>query len=120
MKTFKIMHNDIVINGLGNIEMISGKDEEVQSIERILTTNTGEWFLNQFHGLNYDEIRGKSKEIASIKLAFIEAISQDYRVREVTDIDIKTLRKTRELKVSFKYSTFDEEDIIGEEVLSIE
>ena len=83
MKTFKIVNGDLVFDGQGNLVMVEGEDEIAQSIERVLTTNKGEWFLNLEHGLDYQEIQGKGRDVEGIKLAITEAILQEGRVSEV-------------------------------------
>ncbi len=102
MKTFKIKNGDLVFDSQNNIEMVEGKDEEIQSIERILTTNKGEWFLNILHGLNYDDIQGKGKSKESIKLAITEAIFQDDRVDDLIFLDVNFNRIERKLNIKFK------------------
>jgi len=99
MKTFKIVNGDLVFDGQGNLVMVEGKEEIVQSIERILTTNKGEWFLNLEYGLDYQEIQGKGRDIEGIKLAITEAILQEERVSEVEKIDL-SLDKNRHLKIN--------------------
>ena len=99
MKTFKIVNGDLVFDGQGNLVMVEGKEEIGQSIERILTTNIGEWFLNLEHGLDYRAIQGKGRDIEGIKLAITEAILQEERVSEVEKIDL-SLDKDRHLKIN--------------------
>lgn len=98
MKTFKLDDNgDLVIEN-GNLVMVEGKEELRQSIERILSTNINEWFLNANFGLDYEAIQGKGKSKESIKLAIAEAIYQDSRIVEVDIKDI-IIRHDRKLEV---------------------
>lgn len=99
MKTFKIVNGDLVFDGQNNLAMVEGEEEIAQSIERVLTTNKGEWFLNLEHGLDYQEIQGKGRDIEGIKLALTEAILQEERVSEVEKIDL-FLDKDRHLKIN--------------------
>lgn len=101
MITFKIVNNDLVFDAQNNLVMVEGEDEIAQSIERVLTTNKGEWFLNLEHGLDYKAITGKGKDKESVKLAIIEAIMQEYRVDVVEEIDIK-IDKNRHIKINAK------------------
>ena len=119
MKTFKIQYGDLVFDGQNNLVMVEGKDEEVQSIERILTTNQGEWFLNIAHGLNYNEIQGKGKDIESIKLAIAEAIYQDDRVEDIEFLQVEVDRQNRKLNVDFKVRTNTKNLIEGIEVMDV-
>lgn len=117
MKTFKIENDDLVIEN-GNLLMVDGKDEIVQSTERILTTNKNEFFLDIDLGLEYKQIQGKGKDKDTIRFAILEALNQDYRVKEVEFINVNINRKTRQLEVDFKYTT-NEEIIEGSEVVEV-
>lgn len=119
MKTFKIVNNDLVFDGQNNLVMVEGQDEEIQSIERILTTNTGEWFLNILHGLDYKEIQGKGKTKEGIKLALIEAIYQEPRVENIEFIEVKMNNQHRRLDVIFNILMKSGNYVSGEEVVSI-
>lgn len=109
MKTFKIENGDLVFDNLGNFEIVEGIDEIAQSIERILTTNIGEWFLNIDFGLNYNEIKGKGIDKQGIELALRDAIFQDERVDEVEFEKINIDNKNRSLEVIFNIKTIDGE-----------
>lgn len=98
MKAFKVNKNGDLIIENGDLVMIDGRDELVQSIDRILTTNKGEWFLSMGYGLDYQAIQGKGKNKESIKLANKEAIFQDERVKEVDIVDV-VIDTNRHLKV---------------------
>ncbi len=98
MKAFKVSYNGDLIIENGDLVIIDGNEELRQSIERILTTNVGEWFLDVGFGLNYREIQGKGKDKESIKLAIAEAIHQEPRIQEVDIKDI-IIDSNRHLKV---------------------
>lgn len=118
MKTFKIVNGDLVFDGQGNLVMVEGKEEIAQSIERILTTNKGEWFLNLEHGLDYQEIQGKGRDIEGIKLAITEAILQVERVSEVERIDL-FLDKDRHLKINVTVRLQEGDTLEVSEVIDI-
>ena len=98
MKSFKVDKNGDLIIENGDLVMIDGKEEIRQSIERILTTNVGEWFLDMEFGLDYQAIQGKGKTKESIKLAITEAIYQEPRIKTV-DIKDSEIDINRHLKV---------------------
>lgn len=98
MISMKIKDDDIVLD-----EMIEGKDEEQQCIERIVTTCVNEWFLNIGFGLDYRKIEGKNVTDEDIRVAITEAIIQEDRVQEIDDISIE--RKRSERLVVIKVST---------------
>jgi len=118
MKTFKLVNGDLIFDAQNNLVMIDGEDEIAQSIERVLTTNKGEWFLNLEHGLDYQEIQGKGRDIEGIKLAITEAILQEERVSEVERIDV-SLDKDRHLKINVTARIQEGDNLQISEVIDI-
>lgn len=118
MKTFRIQNNDLVFDGQNNLAMVEETDEKAQSIERILTTNRNEWFLNTEHGLEYSEIRGKGKSAEGIKLTIVEAISQDERVEDIEFVNVNIDRQKRTLTVDFR-AIVENSALEGGEVINI-
>ena len=104
MKTFKINTetNDLEFDGQNNILMVADSDEEAQSIERVLTTNIEEWFLNPQHGFNYSLIQTKRVDYEAVRLGLIQAITQEPRVEEVEEVNMELLRQKRKLLVNFR------------------
>ena len=88
MKSLKIESGDLVIEN-GDFVVIEGEEEEAQCIERVLTTNQGEWFLNLLHGMDYTHIFCKAVRRRSCALSIIEAIHQDPRVESVEEIEFQ-------------------------------
>lgn len=101
MKTLKIENNDLVFDKSMNLEMVEDEEEIRQSIERTLSTNLSEYFLNVDMGLNYSQIRGKGIKQDDIESAIREAIFQDERIEEVDFTEIITNNKSRSLSVEF-------------------
>lgn len=99
MRSFKIVSGDIYLNEYNEIEMVEGKEEEVQCIERILTTCTNEWFLNKKFGLKYSEIQGKGITDEQIRIALTKAILQENRVQEIEIINIERDNKARTVNI---------------------
>lgn len=99
MKALKIVDGDIVIDQLGNFVVIDEKEEEGQSLERALTTNKEEWFLNVLHGLAYSVIFAKPFDEQRARLAIIETIHQDDRVDQVEKVDFILERPNRKAEV---------------------
>ncbi len=95
MKTLKIENGDLAFDSQRNLVIVEGRDEEVQAVERLLTTNTGEWFLNIEHGLDYSKIQGKNVSDEQIRLAAMQALAQEERIAEVQRIDIERSHKDR-------------------------
>lgn len=119
MTTFKIVDGDLVMNKSMNFEMVEGRDEIAQCLERTLTTNINEWFLNTFHGLDYDAIQGKGRSKQEVELAIRTAVLQEPRISEVLYIDVVIDRETRRAKVDLKVLDVNLSVIDLEEVISI-
>lgn len=100
-RTFKLTDNDLTFNTDRNIAFVSGDEEIKQALERIFTTNAGEWFLNALHGLEYTQITGKSVTNEAIQMAVIKAALQEARVREVISIEIEKDAKKRTVDIIF-------------------
>lgn len=92
MRTFEFIDND------WTLELVESEQEVVQSIEHNLVTRLGEWFLNETVGLErlYEH---KVYDMRLVKLAIVDAIMYDERVKEVTTINTDLNRYTRKLDV---------------------
>ena len=104
MRTLKIdtATNDLALDAQNNFNEIAGEEEENQSIRLLLSTNTGEWFLNVLHGLNYEHFHEKQFDEERARIALIEALSQDPRVQEVVEVSFNFDQPNRNLVVHFK------------------
>ncbi|WP_425447725.1 hypothetical protein [Dethiothermospora halolimnae] len=119
MKTFKIKDNDLSFDGSNNIEIVEGKDEEVQSVERVLTTNTGEWFLNELHGLAYKWLQRKQYNGYRIRTEVAKAILQEDRVKEIKELIVDIDRPRRKLKIDFEVLMKSGNTLTRNEVIDI-
>lgn len=111
MKTFKIADDDLVIVS-GNLQMIEGKDEIVQAVERTLTTRLGEFFLDTSHGFDYETVQKKGYSEEEIKDAVREAVLQDDRIISVDSVDVTVDRSSR--SVNIRFTATGDETIEGE------
>ncbi|SMB95324.1 Protein of unknown function [Desulfonispora thiosulfatigenes DSM 11270] len=118
MKTFKIKNGDIVFDGK-DIVLVEGIEEEKQSIERLLSTNIGEWFLNIDFGLDYKVLQGKQIDKERIRMAIVKALSQEDRIEKVEKVEISFDNARRYLKVSFILLMKTGNTINGNEVIPI-
>lgn len=119
MKTLKIVENDLIFDHRKNLVMVDGQEEEKQSVERVLSTGAGEWFLNIEHGLDYSQIRGKQVSDEQIRLAIMQALSQEERIAEVEDIQIRRDERARTVEIVFRCRMRSGQTIEGSEVLNI-
>jgi phage baseplate assembly protein W len=102
----KIVDGDIVIEN-GDIVMVEGDEELAQSIQSILQTRKGEFFLEPDHGLSFDNILGKQANQYEARDDIVEAVSQEPRVASVADVVFVDDRKARKRSVGL---TIQKED----------
>lgn len=98
MRSLKIAGGDLVIEN-GDFVLVGGAEEEAQCIERVLTTNQGEWFLNELHGLDYSQVFTRPFDEDRARLALVEAINQEPRVESVEEITFHFDRPNRHMDV---------------------
>ena len=59
MKGFALSdNNDLVIQN-GELQLVEGTDLLRQTVQTVLNTNKGEWFLDEDEGINFRNILGK-------------------------------------------------------------
>lgn len=106
---------DLVFDEDGNLKMIYDTDVIVQNIRNVLSTWKEEFFADDEHGTDYEEIMGKSQnEIEDDEIEEIvrEAVFQEEEVSSVEDVTY-TLNGRR-LFVTVVAILSNEEEIILE------
>lgn len=97
MKAPKIVDGDVAFES--NDVVFIGEDEEImQSVQTILQTNKGEWFLNTDFGLERSVFFQKPFDETLASDAIREAVAQEERIQRIEDITFE--RNGRTLKVS--------------------
>ncbi len=104
LTAIKIENNDIVFDGSGRLELISGLDAIKQKVERRLTTMQSEYKFDITMGLNWEDIFDTYNE-ELIKLAVIDCIRQVSEVTDIQDITTEFDRKNRKVTLSAKVIT---------------
>lgn len=122
MKAFKVDDKGDLIIENGDLVMIDGDEEIAQSMERRLSTNKNEWFLDLDFGLDYEAIRGKGVTRDRVELAITEAIYQDERIEDAALIvnEVDNSSRVSDMKVIARVGDTDIEIDSLEEVLLIE
>jgi phage baseplate assembly protein W len=109
----KLENGDLVVKD-GNLVMISGDEELIQSVQSTLRTRKGEFFLDPEYGLSYNNLLGKAISEEEARDDIIEALSKDERIGAVKDISF--LKEGRTLKVSLTIQKQDETELTIDEV----
>lgn len=115
MKSFVLKDGDIVIEK-GEILMVEGQDELVQSVQIGLGTNKGEWFLNLEEGVDYLLLVDKTASEAEKREEIYNAVMKHERVRSVESIDFNFNRSVRTLSIFIKATSTEGETITSEVV----
>lgn len=111
MYNFKVVKDDIVFDNNVEVQTVDGNDEITQSIERILSTRKGEFFLDAGMGMDYSELEKKNYNEDIIIDNIREAIFQEDRVSSIENITIEVVPNTRQMIVKFGI-------IVGEDILT--
>lgn len=93
MKTLAMRNGDLVFEN-GELQMLEGDAELAQSVEILLSTAKGEWFLNLETGLDRTAIFNKRFNETEIKDSIITAMEQEPRIATVENIILKKEGRT--------------------------
>lgn len=99
MKTLKLVNGDLVFNESGELEMVSDDDEFKQNLEMILKIQLGEFQLDETIGLDRSNILTKQFDEEQAHYDIVEALMQEDRVEEVSEITFNQDKATRTLSV---------------------
>ncbi|MGG1483546.1 DUF2634 domain-containing protein [Peribacillus castrilensis] len=102
----KLTNGDLVIEN-GDLIFVKDDEELAQSVESVLQTEKGEFFLEEDHGLIRDNLVGKQANQDEARDDIIEAISQESRVESITEIVFVDDKKTRKRSVKLSIQKVD-------------
>jgi hypothetical protein len=95
MKGFLLENGDIVVTKKGEIQMTSGRDLVRQTVEAVIGTNNGEWFLNKDEGINFRAILGKSPNMdevrSEVQKGLLQVDSSLFMQSFEYDVELRTL-----------------------------
>ncbi|UZH06410.1 DUF2634 domain-containing protein [Heyndrickxia coagulans] len=99
MKGLKLVNGDLVFDENGELEMVSDDDEIVQNLEMILSTQLGEFQLDETIGLDRSNILTKQFDEEQAHYDIVEALMQEDRVAEVREIIFTPDKKNRRISI---------------------
>lgn len=109
---------DLTFDSQKNLTYVSDKDEQVQSVRLLLSTNKGEWFLNTIYGLAYKYLQVKNPRLNIIRAEILKTLSQEERITSVNSLTVVFDSSSRELTINFNLTMNDGNTIQGNEVLT--
>ena len=119
MKGFKLDSTgdiDIVLNENNKrkeIQLIDGKELIQQTLESVLGTNKGEWFLNESEGITFSNILGKNVDEEIIRNEIQQGLIQVDSSFVMTSFEMNMDAQTRTLKILFTAKNENGEEISG-------
>lgn len=117
MNNFKLDATGDIVIANDEMQMLSGKDEVIQSARIVLGTNLNEWFLDPEAGTDYDVLLQKQPNDEAIRAAVYAALEQVEQIQKVDNIEIRFDRANRMLYISFSATATDGEKIESEVIL---
>lgn len=112
MKTFSLQDGDLVFDK-GDFTIIEGTQELQQCLEIMLSTNLGEWFLNEDFGFNY-HLALEKPEDEEVQAEIARVLAQEERVSTIDEITTGQDRKRRKLEANYTVTLVDGETITNE------
>lgn len=83
------------------IQMIDGNDLLRQTVEAVLSTNKGEWFLNEQEGITFANILGKLKDEEIVRNEVQQGLLQVDSSFVLTSFTVELDKLARKLQISF-------------------
>ena len=112
MKGFMIANGDLVID---NNEISTASDAELirQTIQSIISTNKGEWLLDEEEGIDFDIVLGvKEVDSAVVKSEIQHALEQVDEKLTIEEFSCEYEKGTRRLNVHFKAKNANGEEVV--------
>ena len=102
MISFLIENDDIVFNEQNELKLISGNDEKAQSIQRTMTTNLKEFFLNERFGFDYRLLQQKTINKNYLRMGINDAITIDPDIKSIDGLTVSDPTTDRKALIGFK------------------
>lgn len=116
MKGFALDKDGDAIVENNKIKMVKGRELIRQTVQTVLGTNKGEWFLNIEEGIDFNNLLGKKKSDEIIRNEILQGLQQVDSSFVLDSFKCDFDRNGRTLTVSFKAKNSAGEEITDEEV----
>ncbi|MGG0666975.1 hypothetical protein ABE073_00340 [Lederbergia citrisecunda] len=112
MKTLGLVNGDLVFEK-GDFTIIEGVAEVQQCLEIMLSTNLGEWFLNEDFGFNY-HLALEKPEDEEVQSEIARVLAQEERVEAIGEITTNQDTRLRKLGAQYTVALVSGETITSE------
>ena len=114
MKGFALDSNGDVIIEKDKIKMIDDIELIRQTVQTVLGTNKGEWFLNINEGIDFNNFLGKKKDDEIIKNEILQGLQQVDSSFVLENFSCDFDKKNRKLDIYFKAKNSDGKEVLIE------
>ncbi len=98
-----------------NMQMVEGDDELLQAVRLTMTTNLGEWFLNEGFGFAIFDVLGERFDEQRTTDAVYACLGQmDDRVDSVEDVYIEFDRPARTVYITYVFTKVDDGETLSD------
>jgi hypothetical protein len=102
MISFLIENDDLVFNEQNELKMITGNDEKAQSIQRTMTTNLKEFFLNERFGFDYRILQQKTINKNYLRMGINDAVTIDPDIKSIDNLTVSGPTPERTASIIFR------------------
>jgi hypothetical protein len=102
MISFLIENDDIVFNEQNELVLVTGNEEKAQSIQRTMTTNLKEFFLNERFGFDYRLLQQKTINKNYLRMGINDAITFDTDIKGIDSLTVSEPTTDRNATIGFK------------------
>ena len=96
--------------GQGKNNYANNSEAVAQTVQAVLLSFKGDWFLNAEHGIAWFDLMGRNVDLNQIKSELTSTVLNVVGVKKITDYKADLNRETRNLTVTITYK-----DIFGKE-----
>ncbi|MGG0757886.1 DUF2634 domain-containing protein [Brevibacillus laterosporus] len=101
MQSLRLVDDDLTFDERGELVWVDQVEEIAQCVQRILSTNKGEWFLNPSMGIRFSVFFEKIPNWDKMREEIRQGIFQEPRIQTVESIDFQVNHKHRSLSIQF-------------------
>lgn len=114
MHDFALDHNGDVLIENNEISIVVGDDLLHQKVLTVMRTNLGEWFFDWEHGIDFDNLIGKSTSEELARYEVERGLLQVDNTFKITEFSYSADKVARQAKVSFKAINESGEEVGGD------